>query len=134
MIVGQSFSPAKTRVDSSRKRAIRERANRLAPERDRWIKRSGFYYKEDYRYLQFLIPPASRILDLGCGTGKLLAFLKPSRGVGIDFSPAMIEVARQNHPELEFYVGDVESSNDLEQVEGTFDVVLLSDTIGSLED
>jgi len=134
VIVGQSFSPAKTRVDSSRKRAIRERANRLAPERDRWIKRSGFYYKEDYRYLQFLIPPASRILDLGCGTGKLLAFLKPSRGVGIDFSPAMIEVARQNHPELEFYVGDVESSDDLEQVEGTFDVVLLSDTIGSLED
>jgi SAM-dependent methyltransferase len=113
---------------------MRDLADRLAPERDRWIKRSGFYYEEDYRYLQFLIPPMSRILDLGCGTGKLLALLKPSRGVGVDFSAAMIEEARKKHPELEFHVGDIESRGDLEQVEGTFDVILLSDTIGSLED
>ena len=128
--MNQSFSLAKMQVDSARKRAIRDLADRLAPERDRWIKCSGFYYKEDYRYLRFLVPPGYRILDLGCGTGKLLAFLEPSRGVGVDFSPATIDVARQNHPELEFYVGDIESRDDLEQVEGTFDVILLSDTIG----
>lgn len=120
-------------VYSSRKRGIRDLADKLAPERDRWIQQSGFYYREDYRYLQFLVPPGAKILDLGCGTGKLLAFLNPARGVGVDFSPAMIEVARKNHPNLEFHVGDIEYPDDLEQIEETFDVILLSDTIGSLE-
>lgn len=132
--MNQLYSPAKAHVLSARKSAIRDLADKLAPERDRWIQRSGFYYKEDYRYLQFLVPPASRILDLGCGTGKLLAFLKPSFGVGVDFSPGMIEVARRNYPELEFHVGDIESAEDLEQIQGTFDIILLSDTIGCLED
>lgn len=129
-----SVSSAQIQVDSARKRAIRDLADKLSAERDRWIERSGCYYKEEYRYLQFLIPPGSRILDLGCGTGKLLAFLQPSRGVGVDFSPGMIAVARRNHPELEFYLADIEIGSDLEQIEGQFDVILLSDTIGSLED
>lgn len=34
--------------------------------------------------------------------------LKPSFGLGIDFSPAMIEQARRLHPDLQFEVGDVE--------------------------
>ena len=48
------------------------------------------------------------ILELGCGTGGLLNALKPKRGVGIDFSPAMLEVARKRYPELEFREGDIE--------------------------
>jgi ubiquinone/menaquinone biosynthesis C-methylase UbiE len=122
------------RAWSERKNRIRQLSDQLAQERDKWIARSGFYYREDHRYLRFLIPEGSRVLDLGCGTGKLLAELKPARGVGIDLSRGMIEVARSKHPELEFYVGDVESKSDLNQVEGPFDVILLSDTIGSLDD
>jgi SAM-dependent methyltransferase len=119
---------------SRRKREIRELAEFLAPERDRWIDRNRFYYEEDERYLKFLVPTGRRVLDLGCGTGRLLAALQPSHGVGLDFSSAMIHEARQRYPHLQFEVGDIEEPRVLERVDGPFDVILLSDTVGSLED
>lgn len=119
---------------SSRKRRIRELSDRIAPERERWIERNRFYYEEDERYLAFLVPPGRQVLDLGCGTGRLLARMRPSRGVGVDFSPAMVGEARRRHPDLEFHVGDVEDPAALKRLEGPFDVILLSDTVGSLED
>jgi ubiquinone/menaquinone biosynthesis C-methylase UbiE len=122
------------RIDTDRKHSIRALANRLAPSRDKWIARNSYYYEEDYKYTRFLVPPGQRVLDLGCGTGRLLAALEPRDGVGVDFSPAMIEAARQKHHELEFHVGDIENPETLDKVGGPFDVILLSDTIGSLED
>ena len=119
---------------SPRKRRIRELADRLAPERDRWVERNRYYYETDERYMRFLVGPGQRVVDLGCGTGRLLAALRPSRGVGIDFSTAMIDRAREQHPELEFHVGDVEDPSVLDHLDGPFDVILLSDTVGSLED
>jgi SAM-dependent methyltransferase len=122
------------RSPSRRKREIRDLAERLAPDREEWIERNRFYYDEDERYLKFLVPTGLRVLDLGCGTGRLLAALQPSRGVGLDFSPAMIDEARRHHPDLQFEVGDVEDPAVLGRVDGPFDVILLSDTVGSLED
>ena len=72
-------------------------------------------------FLASRVMPNSRILDLGCGTGHLLASLSPSRGVGIDLSPKMIEIAKRNHPGLEFHVGD---AKDLDEIEGPFDYIL----------
>ena len=119
---------------SRRKQAIRELSDRLAPERDRWIARNTYFHDEDIRYMRFLIPEGLSVLDLGCGTGRLLAALKPARGVGIDFSSGMIDVARRNCPDLEFRVGDVEDPSVLAALDGPFDVIVLSDTIGSLND
>ena len=79
---------------SARKAAIRDLADQIAPQRDSWIKRNRFYYEGDYRYMRFLVPAGLRVLELGCGTGRLLAELNPSFGVGVDFSPKMIEIAR----------------------------------------
>ena len=49
-------------------------------------------------------------LDVACGSGKLTAELaKLSHGgrvVGLDFSPRMLEVARRDHPGIEFIEGD----------------------------
>src|SRR4029079_16991390 len=96
---------------SARKVAIRDLADLQAPDRDRWIRRNSFYYDEDYRYMRFLIPEGSRVLDLGCGTGRLLAALKPSRGVGVDFSSRVIDIACEKYPNLEFRVGDIEDGD-----------------------
>jgi len=119
---------------SQRKAAIRDLSDRMAPERDRWIRRNSFYYDEDRRYMRFLVPEGLRVLDLGCGTGGLLAALKPAYGVGVDFSPRMTELARRQFPNLEFVVGDAEDPELIASLRGPFDVILLSDTIGSLDD
>jgi SAM-dependent methyltransferase len=121
-------------LESARKRRIRARADELAAERDRWIERNAYYYEEDHGYTRFLVPPGRRVLDLGCGTGRLLAALEPGRGVGVDLSPAMIAEAQRRYPDLEFRVGDVEDPDVLDSLDGPFDVILLSDTVGSLED
>lgn len=119
---------------SARKKAFRDYANRSAGERESWLDKNSSYYADDYRYMKFLVPEGARVLDLGCGTGRLLATLKPSQGVGVDFSPAMIEEARRLHPELTFVLGDAEDPATLDALRQTFDYVVISDTIGVFED
>lgn len=119
---------------TNRKSRILELANKLGRDRLSWMKRNRFFYSEDRRYMRFLVPQGLRVLDLGCGTGDLLAELKPGYGVGIDFSEAMLDVAREQAPGLRFIQGDVEKEETLKGLEGPFDVIVLSDTIGSLDD
>jgi len=50
-------------------------------------------------------------LDVACGSGKLTAVLagiagEGGRVVGLDFSPQMLEIARRDHPGIEFLEGD----------------------------
>ena len=50
-------------------------------------------------------------LDVACGSGKLTAELARTAGpkgrvVGLDFSPQMLDVARRDHPAIEFVEGD----------------------------
>ena len=119
---------------SSRKDDIRTHFDTFSDSRDRWISRNRDYYADDRQYVRFVIPEGMRVLELGCGTGNLLAQLKPSYGLGVDFSPRMIEVAKRNHRDLEFVVGDVEDASFISELEGPFDYIVLSDTIGYLDD
>ena len=119
---------------TKRKHAILKLSNRLAMVRDEYIARNSFYYEDEKNYMRFLIPEGKRILELGCGSGNLLANLKPSYGIGIDISPQMVSKARSLHPDLEFLVGDIENPQVLSQFEVTFDAIIISDTIGFLED
>lgn len=52
------------------------------------------------------------VLDVGCGNGAHLRALadRVDRGIGVDLSPEMIQVARHRspHPSLTFRVGDAE--------------------------
>ena len=119
---------------SPRKSAIRDLADRMAPNRDAWIERNAYFHQEDHRYFQFLIPEGLKVLELGCGTGDLLASLKPSHGIGIDISPGMVEAAAKKFPDLEFHTGDIEDPSVFEALDGPFDVIIVSDTVGDLED
>src|SRR3954470_19625811 len=64
------------------------------------------YHRRLESIYQFLVPPGLRVLELGCGEGRLLASLRPSEGTGVDFSPAMIVSARKQYPGLRFIVSD----------------------------
>jgi SAM-dependent methyltransferase len=119
---------------SRRKRNIYENSERYAAKRAQWRRKAAFFHAEDTAYLRFLIPTGKRILDLGCGAGETLAALKPSYGVGVDFSPSLIEQARRAHPNLEFRIGDIEAKETIEALQGSFDYILIIDTFGLLED
>lgn len=124
----------RTAPAGSRPESIRDLSDRLAPERHEWIRRSAAFHDQDRRYMRFLVGPGQRVLDLGCGTGDLLAALRPSEGVGVDISAEMIRIAKQKYPQLQFHVGDVEDPAILERLDGPFDVIVLSDTVGTLDD
>src|SRR5258708_12531727 len=68
----------------------------------RWEGPRRYYQKRLAEIFRFVVPPGMRILELGCGRGDLLAALRPSRGVGIDFSPAMVALARYRYPKPQF--------------------------------
>lgn len=126
--------PQSRRTFTARKQQTLESAERMAERRNEWVGRHQFFFDEDWRYLRFLVPEGKRVLDLGCSTGALLNQLKPGYGVGIDFSPAMIAKAAASYPHLTFLHGDVECLAQMPEVEGPFDYILLSDTLGVLDD
>lgn len=133
-MTSQAIPPRTPRPYSARKQRILAAADASAQSRDEWIRRHAFFFEEDWRYLRHLVPVGKRVLDLGCGTGALLNELKPSLGVGVDLSQSMIERARALHPNYRFVHADVERLDDVADLGGPFDFIILSDTIGSLDD
>ena len=119
---------------TERKKQIERHADILAKSRDRWIKKNNYFYNNDCSYMQFLVGEEARVLDLGCGTGHLLNSLNPSYGVGVDLSANMVSTAQQNYPNLEFIQGDLEDKDFISSLQGPFDFIILSDTIGYLDD
>src|ERR1017187_9852361 len=95
------------------------------------VRETGRCYQQLLRkQYAFWVPPGMRVLEAGCGLGDLLAAVKPARGVGLDFSPAMIALARERHPELEFQVADAAEAPAAEK----FDYILLADLVNDLPD
>jgi SAM-dependent methyltransferase len=94
----------------------------------------GYYHRRLAEVYSFLIPPGRRVLEIGCGTGNLLAALKPAQGVGIDFSTEMIGRAQQRHPELQFIHADAHDFAVESGGEGAFDAIILSDLVNDLWD
>jgi SAM-dependent methyltransferase len=97
---------------------------------DVWKRRNRYYYEQVRRLLQFLIPPGSQVLEVGCGTGDELAALKPAEGVGVDWSARMIDIARRKYPALRF---EVMSAVDL-RLGTCFDYVMATNLVGDLDD
>ena len=119
-------------------RAARVKAlDSVADDRDRWRAKNAFYYRSIEELARFVIPTGARVLEIGCGTGELLAALEPSVGVGIDIAPRMIDRAREKsraRPNLTFLVDDAEKLESPELVGQTFDYIVMSDVVGQLFD
>src|SRR6478672_9634772 len=129
-----SDAAATLELSSQRKRDLLAHFETNVDELDRWREFNAAYHADDRKFMQFLIPPGKRVLELGCGQGDLLAALKPSYGVGVDFGAATIAKANARHPDLYFVLGDVEDPATLSSIEGPFDYIVLADTIGMFED
>lgn len=118
-------------MEDKRKEEIKKRFDALAEKCQYWKERNRYYYDNQERYFRFLVPERLSILELGCGTGHLLAALKPKRGVGIDFSSEMLRIAKERYPELEFRLADMEQLKDWGE---TFDILIMADIVGHLMD
>lgn len=111
----------------------------IALDLDWWNLRNKYYYQDIQNLHKFLIPTESNVLEIGCGTGDLLASLNPKLGVGIDLSPQVITIAEEKYPSLSFYCLDAENINQefiknssLSSVK--FDFIILSGVLGYLTD
>lgn len=96
----------------------------------RWRSRNRTYHRQLEQIYRFQIPRNATVLEVGCGSGDLLAHLEPSRGVGIDVSARMIDLARQRHPQLEFVQARGEDFGPAEP----FDYIVLSDVTPFVHD
>ncbi len=112
------------------KEKIRSEMDKIAPHRSDMIRKNSYYYKLLVNFLRFSIPEGKSVIEIGCGNGHFLKHLKPSRGVGIDFSAEMIRAARSEYPEYEFLEMDAESIT----LDEKFDFIIISDTIGYFDD
>lgn len=57
------------------------------------------------------LPSCARVIDIGCGPGRDAKIFSDYglEVVGIDFSPNMIQIAKQNAPNCSFHIMDIEA-------------------------
>jgi SAM-dependent methyltransferase len=72
---------------------------------------------------------SGRVLDVGCGAGRVLSYLIMfgAEAHGIDLAPKMVEYCKRACPSADVHVGDVSALG--ECVEGLFDVVIAPDNL-----
>ncbi len=109
----------------------RARYEEVALERAAFARKNQYYGQQVRRLVESMVMPGSRVLEVGCGLGDLIGDLDASHVCGIDFSAEVIKLAKERHPKLDLRVVDVER-DPLPQ--GPFDVVILSDVLGHLDD
>ncbi|WP_432050157.1 class I SAM-dependent methyltransferase [Verrucosispora sp. NA02020] len=91
-------------------------ATDTGPEHSQWyvdrfrrMAADGIDLAGEARLLDALVPPGSRILDAGCGTGRVGAELA-ARGhtvVGVDADPVLVEAARADHSGPRWLIADL---------------------------
>lgn len=97
-------------------------------ERFRRMARDGADLAGEARLVDAMVPRAARILDAGCGPGRVGGELA-RRGhvvVGVDVDPVLIEAAREDHPGPRWLVGDLA---ELDLAGETFDVVVCAGNV-----
>lgn len=103
---------------------------KYADRNNRWEWARSYYRRRLRELFCFWVPPGSKVLELGSGPGDLLASLQPSRGLGVDVCPEMVDLARRKYPNLEFHNVDAHDLNTSEK----FDVIVISDLLNELWD
>jgi SAM-dependent methyltransferase len=78
-------------------------------ERFRSMAREGADLAGEARLIDAMVPRGARILDAGCGSGRVGGFLAAAghEVVGVDLDPVLIDAARADHPGPTWLIGDL---------------------------
>ena len=101
-------------------------------ERMRTLAAEGNDLAGEARLVDALAPRAARVLDAGCGPGRVGAALAAlgHTVVGIDVDPVLIDAAREDHPGIEWIVGDLaEMDLPAQHVTTGFDVIVCAGNV-----
>lgn len=110
---------------------MKEYFENAASNWQKYRQRRSYYWNSITDYVGYYIHPDNTVLEIGCGTGELIASVNGSHKVGIDFCESLIAQAREAHPDgVDFYVMDAENIT----LDEKFDVIVLSNLVGFLDD
>ncbi|MFC1828182.1 class I SAM-dependent methyltransferase [Thermodesulfobacteriota bacterium] len=144
LILKDIFPPIMLRAAKSLYRLIREENNSLKPSKmfgpewyDTFASHKAYrvhYTESEYYFLwsvivdRILRDNISSVLDIGCGSGQLAELLR-DKGIkeyhGIDFSPKLIELAKQRGLKFNFTIADIFQTDILEK--STYDAVIATE-------
>lgn len=84
------------------------------------------------RFVDAMVPRGARVLDAGCGPGRVAAALTAvgHTTVGVDVDPVLIDAAREDHPDGTWVVGDLaELDLAAHEIPEPFDVVVCAGNV-----
>jgi SAM-dependent methyltransferase len=99
-------SRAGTRRRVASAESLRDYFNSIAPEWDAWRARNRFYHERIKELVTGAVVPGRCVLDIGAGTGDMLAATLPSAAVGLNVADRLTQLAREKYPGLEFQTFD----------------------------
>ncbi|MFH1316214.1 MAG: class I SAM-dependent methyltransferase [Candidatus Woesearchaeota archaeon] len=77
---------------------------------------------------------AKNVIEVGCGEGYITKYLKDNNNIdiiGIDLEESIIEKAKELHPDMKFFIGNIYQTN---FPDSSFDCVIASEVLEHLED
>lgn len=102
----------------------------IARYRVKQRRKHRYYWDDITKYIDYFSNENLSVLEVGTGTGELLATIKAKRKVGIDFSESMLDIAKTQYPEIDFHLMSAEDI----KLNEKFDLIILSNLIGFTDD
>ena len=110
-------------------------AGASAPERRDWLQRAAFFHSEDLRYLKFLIPAGPACSSSAAATATCSPRSNRRSASGSISARGWSRRRATRIPHLTFQVADIEDADvHRARLPGPFDVIVIVDTLGSLDD
>jgi len=109
------------------KSEVQKHFDKISGDYDYYKRKNGYYYNNLKILLSKIIPKNKTVLEIGCGTGDLITYLKPKKGWGMDLSEKMVKRAKIKYKHLK----NLTFSTEYPTVK--FDYVFMADVIEHLE-